>query len=799
MEEIPKWQKYLVKGTIIAIASGFLFIILLSFLIILGVVGYIPPFDELENPKTNLASEVISSDGVIIGKFYIENRTIANFDEISPNLINALLATEDIRFYKHSGIDFWALSRVFIKSLILQQDAGGGSTITQQLAKNLYRMREKIDKDKGIVKIGPLKMLITKLQEWLTAIALERRYTKQEILVMYLNTVSFGHNAFGINSASQIFFQKTPDKLNLEEAAILVGLLKAPTKYSPILNPQKCLERRNVVISQIEKYQNKLHKITGWKIQNEKYFDYLRKQPLKVNFSQQTHLHGLATYFREYLRMYLTAPKPEKNNYPSWNINQYYQDSIKWETDPLYGWCNKNKKPNGETYNIYTDGLKIYTTIDSRMQKYAEDAVTEHMGKGPEALQKIFFKHIKYYRRPPFSNALDEKEIKQILYNSMRRSTRWFTLKAEGLSEKEIEASFFKPQKMKIFSWDGYKDTVMTPFDSILYYKKFLRAGFVAIEPHTGHIKAYVGGIDYNFFKFDHVTGAARQVGSTFKPFVYTLAMMPGGYNPCTKVLNIPYSIDTWDQGKKVAWTPQYSESKFDDKPVTLKLALALSLNQISAWIIKQYSPESLVKLVRKMGITSPLEPVYALCLGAGEVKLMEMVSAYCTYPNYGIYTSPIMVTKIEDKYGNTIAQFSATKNQVIDEITAYKMIDLMRGVVQYGTGARLRYKYNIDADIAGKTGTTNDNSDGWFIGFTPTLVAGAWVGGEERSIRFESTALGQGASMALPIWAIFMKNVLNDPTLPYKSTDKFRIPEKIDYEPCDDSKIFYEENQLDF
>lgn len=778
--EQSKWTKRIVKIIWISFIAGISSFFLLILLISIGVVGYIPPFDELENPKTNLASELISSDGKVIGKYYIENRTIANFEEISPNLLNALIATEDARFYNHSGIDFQALSRVFFKSLVLQQDAGGGSTLSQQLAKNLYRMRERTNVAQSPKLIKPIKMLITKLQEWVTAVKLERNYTKNEILVMYLNTVAFGHNAYGINSASQIFFGKTPDKLNIEEAAILVGLLKAPTKYSPVLNPDNATRRRKTVISQIQKYQHKLKKLTGWQIKPDSYFDSLRSLPLKLNYQIQTHNEGIATYFREFLRTYISATKPEKKNYPQWNIQQYPIDSIRWIKDPLYGWCNKNKKPNGENYNIYLDGLKIYTTVNSVMQVYAENSVVEHLGKGKDALQYLFESQFKYMKHPPFSSQLTEKEVKEILYTSMKRTDRWISMRREGVSEKEIEKTFFKPVRMTIFSWKGYIDTTMTPMDSIIYTKKFLRAGFVSIEPQTGFVRAYVGGIDYNFFKYDHVSVALRQVGSTFKPFVYTLALMPGGYSPCSKVLNIPYSIDTWNNGKKIAWTPKFSPSDYDDQNITLKLALALSLNQISAWIIKQYGPEALLNLVRKMGIESPLDAVYALCVGAGEVKLLEMVSAYCTYANQGVHVSPIFVTKIEDKYGNVLATFTPTKEQVVDESTAFKVIDLMRGVCQFGTGARLRYKYSFTADIAGKTGTTNDNSDGWFIGITPNLVSGAWVGGEERSIRFLNGVYGQGASMALPIWALYMQKVFANPALPYKQSQSFKIPDKL-------------------
>ncbi len=800
-----KTTKIIVRIIWIGTLLGVFTIGLILTLISSGKLGYIPPFDELENPKTNLATEIYSSDGVILGKYYNENRTIVQFEDLSPNVVNALLATEDIRFYSHSGIDFRALSRVLVKSLLLGQSAGGGSTISQQLAKNLYRMREK-EIVHSRSKIGEkFSMVIQKFQEWVTAAKLERNYTKDEIMVMYLNTVTFGHNAYGIKSAANTFFGKSPDSLSIDQAAILVGLLKAPTKYSPILNPDNAFRRRNTVYAQIERYQRRLHRLTGWKIKPKSYFDSLEKLPIKVDYHKQSHNEGLATYFREFLRTYLTAHKPQRKNYPSWNYQKFIDDSTNWVRDPLYGWCNKNLKPNGEPYNIYRDGLNIYTTINSRMQRYAENAVAMHLGKGKEPLQVAFEKQMRYFRNPPFANNVSKKDVEKILKRSMLRSERWHVMRNEGVSEKKIKQSFFKPVKMTVFSWKGDIDTVMTPFDSIMYYKKFLRAGFVSIEPETGNVRAYVGGIDFNYFKFDHVMVSRRQVGSTFKPFVYTLAMMPGGYSPCYKVQNIPYTIQVWNNGKKKDYTPKFSKSRFDDQMISLKMGLALSLNQISAWVIKQYGPEAVIKVARSMGIESPLPVVYSLCVGAAEVKLEEMVSAYCTFANKGVHVSPIFVTKIEDRYGNVLASFTPTKNQAIDENTAYRVIELMRGVVQFGTSVRLRIKYKLTNDIAGKTGTTNDNSDGWFIGVTPHLVSGAWVGGEERSVRFASTALGQGANMALPIWALYMQQVYADPTLPYKKTDVFQKPAISDgvISNCDD---FHDEsdnnnstNNIDF
>ncbi len=778
-EQIKRFKKYN-KILWVLVAGPVIFILGLIFLISKGYIGYIPPFDELENPKSNLASEVYSTDDVILGKYYRENRTVVDFSELSPNIIAALIATEDVRFYKHSGIDFRALGRVMVKSILLGQSAGGGSTISQQLAKNLYRMREKL-KIKPKTIIGKVwRMVIMKLQEWVTAARLERNYTKDEILAMYLNTVSFGHNSYGVKSAAKTFFNTTPDSLKVEQAATLVGVLRAPTYYSPVLHPDRSIRRRNAVISQIEKYQDVVKNITDWKPLTHEQFDSLRALPLQLSYTVETHNRGLATYFREYLRLYLTAKEPNPQNFPSWDSVGYKRAQWLWKNDPLYGWCNKNTKPDGTHYDLYSDGLKIYTTIDSRMQLYAEEAVREHM----KELQKIFEDQIKNRPYPPFDPMLTKRDIKRILAQSMRRSTRWWTLKALGKSNDEIIKSFYKPVKMRVFSWNGYIDTVMRPIDSIIYYKKFLRAGFVSIEPQTGYIRAYVGGIDFNHFKYDHVMVARRQVGSTFKPFVYTLAMMPGQYSPCYKVPNVPVTITA--PGLDEPYTPKYSHSKFDGQEITLKTGLALSLNQISAWVIKQYGPQAVIEIARSMGIWSPLPEVYSLCVGSAEVTLGEMVGAYTTFANQGIHVDPIFVTRIEDKYGNTIATFQPRRNQAIDASTAWRMITMMRAVVNYGTSVRLRYKYGFKNDIAGKTGTTNDNSDGWFIGIVPHLVSGAWVGGEERSIRFTNMYYGQGASMALPIWAIYMKKIYDDPELSkvYSVQDSFRLPVNYDGVP---------------
>lgn len=744
-------------------------------------VGYIPPFEELENPKSNLASEIISGDGVILGKYYKENRTIIDFKDLSPNVVNALLATEDIRFYDHSGIDMMALLRVAKGLVTGNTSSGGGSTISQQLAKNLYNMRDHARPS------GVIGKIIMKLQEWVTAIRLERRYTKDEIMIMYLNTVAFGHNAYGIESASKIFFNKAPQDLKIEEASVLVGLLKAPTKYSPKKNPKTSKARRNTVLSQIEKYQDKLHDINGFVTMSDEEYEALKKQDIKLNYSEQSHNEGLATYFREYLRGVLTAEEPDRDNYADWQEELYKEDSTQWADNPLYGWCNKNTKPDGTPYNVYNDGLKIYVTINSKMQKYAEEAVAEHMGLGYtvngktyESLQSLFERVELKKKKSPFSWRLKKEQIDQIMIQSIKRSDRYrVAKKIKGLDSASIWREFKTPVEMSVFSWHGNIDTVMTPWDSILYYKRFLRAGFMSMDPMTGFVKAYVGGINYQNFKYDHVSMGRRQVGSSFKPFVYTMAMMHG-IAPCHKVPNIPVVIDMPGMNPPT-YTPKFSPSKLDGQMISLKTGLAMSLNQISAWVMKQFSPQNMVDICRKLGIQSPLEPVPSLCVGAAEVKVKEMVAAYCGFANKGMYTEPIFVTTIKDKNDNIIATFQPKRRQALDEVTAYKMIDMMEGVINYGTGNRLRRWFGLKNRIAGKTGTTNLNADGWFMGITPKLVSGAWVGGEERNIQFTNGNYGQGAQMALPIWGLYMYKIYQDKSLGFTGKETFEVPENYD------------------
>ena len=697
-----------------------IFIMLFIFMTISwGMWGFMPSFEELENPKSNLASEVYSADGVLLGTIHRDKRINVGYDELSPNIVNALLATEDIRFHSHSGVDTRSVFRVLIRNIIGgKRSAGGGSTITQQLAKNLFPRQEGLSYH---------QVAIIKLKEWVTAARLERRYTKEEIIAMYLNTVDFGSHAFGIKAASRTYFDTSPDSLKAEEAAVLVGMLKAPSWFHPVRNPERAFNRRQVVIYQMGRY--------GFLSQNQ--YDSIADIPLDMSrFSIQDHRAGLATYFREFLRAELT----------------------KWSRDRL--------KPDGTPYDIYTDGLKIHTTIDSRMQQHAEDAVHEHMAN---YLQPLFFDHWKGYPDAPYDEDLEPEDIERLMELSMRRSDRFLSMRRAGIPMDSIIESFHNPVRMRIFSWEGEIDTVLTPMDSIRYYKHFLNTGLMSVEPQTGFVRAYVGGINYRHFKYDHVTQGKRQVGSTFKPFLYTLAMQEGGFSPCTRVPNVPVSFDLHDG---TTWEPKNASSRREGEMVSLKWALANSVNYISAYLMKRYSPGAVIRLVRRMGITSHIDPVYAIALGTPDLSVFEMTGAMATYANKGVYTEPIFITRIEDQNGNLIESFAPNTNEAMSEETAYLMIELLKGVVESGTGIRLRFRYNMYYPIAGKTGTTQNNSDGWFIGITPTLATGVWVGAEDRATRFREISLGQGANMALPIWALFMQRVYDDSRLSFPTHD---------------------------
>lgn len=741
-----------------------LFVVFLFFAISKGWLGYLPAIDQLQNPINKYATELYSSDLKLIGSFSEsnDNRIRTDYSQISPNVIQALIATEDERFYEHSGIDGRALARVLVKRLLLfQKNAGGGSTITQQLAKLLYS--PKAD--------NLIQRALQKPIEWVISVQLESIYTKEEIITLYLNQFDFLYNAVGIKSASKVYFNTSPDRLKPEEAATLVGMCKNPSYYNPRRFPDRSRDRRNVVFDQMYKAD----------LLTRAEVDSLKNLPLELDFHRGDHKEGLATYFREYLRMTMTAKKPNRSNYASWQDQQYKEDNWQWENNPLYGFCVKNTKSDGSPYNIYTDGLKIYTTIDSRMQKYAEDAVYEHL----KGLQKTFFKEKKGRSYAPFSRHVSQDEIETSLNRAMRDSERYRRLKKAGASANEIKQSFATPVEMQLFSYEGTVDTIITPMDSIRYIKHFLRTGFMSMDPKNGHVKAYVGGPNYTHFQYDMATKGKRQVGSTIKPYLYTLAMEEGLW-PCDKVINQPITL-TDSNGRP--WSPRNSGRTRIGEEVTLRWALANSNNWISAYLMNMFTPEALVRLMHSFGIRSQLDPVISLGLGPADISVAEMVDAYTAFPNKGIRVDPMYVTRIEDSNGNVIASFTPQMHEIFSESTAYKMIYMLRSVVDGGTGGRIRSRHGLTMPMGGKTGTTNNNSDGWFMGFTPSLVSGVWVGGEDRSIHFDGIAEGQGASMALPIWGIYMKKVLSDPTLGYSATEQFDVPSSFNVnEGCEEN-----------
>ena len=718
-----------------------------------GWIGYVPPVEELENPNLKFATQIISDDGQLLGtwSYSKENRVYVGYNDLSPNLVHALVATEDVRFSEHSGIDARAFMRAVIKrGIFMQKHAGGGSTITQQLAKQFY----------SPVADNVMERLLQKPIEWVIAVKLERYYTKEEILTMYLNKFDFLNNAVGIKTAAKTYFSKDPKDLSIEEAATLIGMCKNPSLYNPRRFNERSRGRRNTVLDQMYK--------AGYLTKAER--DSLQALPLTLKFQPVDHKDGLATYFREYLRKIMTAKEPVRSKYRGWQQQQYYEDSLAWKTNPLYGWCAKNKKKDGTNYNIYTDGLKIYTTIDSRMQKYAEEAVYEHVAK---YLQPRFFKEKRGRKTAPYTNELTPEEVNTILERSVRQSDRYREMKAAGCSEEEIRKAFNTKHEMSVFSWEGEKDTIMTPLDSIRYYKHFLRAGFMSMDPITGYVKAYVGG----------------QVGSTIKPYLYTLAM-ENGFSPCDEVRNVEQTL--FDENGK-AWSPRNSSKSHYGEMVTLKWGLANSNNWISAYLMSKLNPYALVRLIHSFGVLNKdIQPTVSLCVGPCEISLGEMVSAYTAFANRGIRTAPLFVSRIEDNEGNVIATFTPQVEEVISESSAYKMLVMLRAVINEGTGGRVRRLYGIQADMGGKTGTTNRNSDGWFMGFTPSLVSGCWVGGEERDIHFDTMRDGQGASMALPVWGLYMQKVYADKSLGYSQDEHFDIPE--DFDPCKDKLTEIEE-----
>lgn len=726
-----------------------------------GKIGYMPPIEDLQNPINRYATQVYSADGRQLGTWSLsrENRVMVDYSDISPWLIKALVATEDIRFYEHSGIDFFALGRAIVKrGLMGQRNAGGGSTITQQLAKQLFTVE---------VAQTTTERALQKPIEWVIAVKLERNYTKDEIISMYLNYFDFLHNAVGIKTASNTYFSKEPSELSITESATLIGLCKNPSYYNPVRYGDRCLERRNVVLGQMLKAE--------YITQAE--YDSCSQVPLNLKFHVSDHKDGSATYFRDFLRRYMTAHRPIRENYPEWNYVKYFIDSINWEQDPLYGWCNKNTKRDGTNYNIYTDGLKVYTTIDSRMQQYAEQACYDHV---VGFLQPEFSRANQQKRNPPYSNTLSAADVQRILMRNVRQSERYRVLKEERLSDEAITQSFNTRTPMRVFTFNGEVDTVMTPMDSIRYYKSFLRTGFFSMVPQNGAVKAYVGGLDFQHFAYDMATDGRRQVGSTIKPLLYSLAM-ENGMTPCDEVPNVQETYIVAGN----PWTPRNGSRARYGEMVTLKWGLQQSNNWISAYLMMhRLTPEGFVELLHNYGIRNPeIHPSPALCLGPCEITVAEMVSAYSAFVNHGIRSAPMYVTRITDNEGNLLAEFKPRMNEVISGESADKMLYMLRAVVDGGTAGRLRHRYNITAPLGGKTGTTNSNSDAWFMGVSPKLVTGCWVGGDDRDIHFESMTYGQGASAALPIFALYMKSLYNDPTLNYSQTDQFDFPD--DFDPC--------------
>ena len=760
-------------------SMGLLFAMLL--LTSLGLFGRMPSFEELENPKSNLSTEIYSEEGKVLGTFFVQNRSYVQYDDLfpqdsslivrmqgrdMPTIVAALIATEDIRFHRHSGIDIPSLMRVGIKTIALQRSSqGGGSTITQQLAKNLFP-RDTV-RNRGKIARGS-KLVISKFKEWITAIKLEYNYTKEEIAAMYLNTVAFGSNAYGIKSAAHTFFGKNPNELNIQEAAVLVGVVNAPTRYSPVRNPESSLARRNTVIARLE--------AAGAITKAER--DSIVTLPIVLNYKPVSHNEGEATYFREMLRLVMSAKRPTRRQfYTEWDYEQAVKE---YDENPLYGWCHKNRKADGEPYNIYRDGLKIYTTINAAMQEYAEAALVEHMRKEVQPMMDAQVK-----RTGVLFQDVDNEEKEALINRAIRNSDRYRNMKRAGVGEKEIMASFTQKCRMKVFTFKGERDTLLSPRDSILHHKRIMRASFVAMDPHTGYVKAYVGGPNFRYFKYDMAKQGKRQIGSTVKPFIYTFAIDHLGLTPCTMVPNLPVTIET---SLGTAWSPKEAgKVEYDGVLHPLAWGLARSRNNYSAWIMKQAKqPEAVADFVHNMGIRSFIDPVYAMCLGTFESNVFEMVSAYSTFANEGVHNDPIFVTRIEDRQGNVISNFSNHSQDAISKQTAYTMLTMLKRVITGGTGGRMVWKYGFkDMDIAGKTGTSNENRDAWFMCITPKLVAGAWVGAEDQQIHLRSG--GEGSAMALPIVGEFLTKAYADPKLGLSREDRFVRPPMMPTYECPD------------
>ena len=745
-----KWTPKIIKGLWIAFLGGITTVIIIFGLISIGVIGYMPEIEDLQNPIDKYATQVISADGVILGTYSTDknNRLYSKYSDLPDHLVNALVATEDERFREHSGIDLYALSRAVIKrGLMGDASSGGASTITQQLSKQLYSPPAS----------NALSRVLQKPIEWVIAARLERFYTKEEIINLYFNQFDFLYNAVGIQSAAQIYFNKSPKDLKKEEAALLVGMCKNPALFNPVRRPEKTRERRNVVL-------NQMHRSNYITLAER---DSLKALPLKLDFNKVDHDEGLAPYFREYLRKIMTAKKPDKSKYPSWDATQYEIDSLNWETNPLYGWTNKNKKPDGSSYVLGKDGLKIYTTIDSRMQRYAEEAVVNQFA---DNLQARFDKEKNGRSYAPYSRRISNK-VDELLERAIKNTDRYRSHKAEGRSESEIAKIFRQPVEMKVFSWKGDVDTTMTPLDSVRYHKQFLRTGFVAMENKTGHVKAYVGNINYSYFKYDMVNLGRRQVGSTFKPFLYTLSMEEG-ITPCDEILHIERTFHD-ENGRE--WTPRNAGAKRVGEMVTVKWGLQNSSNWITADLMMKTSPYALAHLLRSFGVSGKITPVISMCLGTDDISVIEMAGGYTAFANHGIRSNPIYVDRIEDKSGMILNNFVPRQREVFSETAYARMLDMLRSVIDGGTGGRMRRNYDLKTvPMGGKTGTTQENADGWFMAFTPSLSTATWVGGEDRDIHFDNMRDGQGAEMALPICGMFLEKVYNDPKLKYTQTEQF-------------------------
>lgn len=740
--------------------APFALLFTLILLVMFNVFGKLPTFEELESPKSNIATDLIADDGTLLGQYFVHNRSFVDYNELSPNLVDALVSTEDSRFTSHSGIDFRSLLRVGVRTILLGERQGGGSTISQQLAKNLFPRQSSAGD--GKIK-RTFKLIIFKLKEWVTATRLEYNYTKEEIIVMYLNIVEYGSNSYGIKSAAQTFFNKLPSEVTVEEAAMLVGVVNAPSKYSPIRNPKNALSRRNTVIRRMG--TNKI--IT----KNET--DSICEIPINLIYNVASHNDGEATYFRSMIQKYMNANEPKRSNfYTKWDFNR---EKELWNSDPLYGWCKKNSKADGTPYNIYRDGLRIYTTLNPKMQQYAEEAMTEHLR---EVVQPNFDAEIKV-KNTIFSD-IEPEAIKEIIWHSIRNSRRYSKLPENERDEDSVLREFNKPVKMRVFSYSNPVgiDTLMTPYDSIIYHKSILRSSFVAMNPNNGEVKAYIGGNNFRYFKYDMVKQGKRQVGSTIKPFIYTFAIDHLGYNPCSPVPNSPVTISGWTP-KEAGVTPP----KQDGEIRPLWWGLAKSRNNFSAWITRQSNYKAMADLMYKLGMKSYIAPVPSMCLGPSDITLYEMVGAYNTFVNRGIHTRPSFVTHIEDRHGNVISSFTSPSNDAISESSAYSILSILQKVTTVGgTGASLRWAPGLRGEMGGKTGTTNDGSDGWFIGVAPKLVAGVWVGGENPSIHPEKDS--EGSRLALPIFAKFMRKVHADKSLGITPRDKFRRP--VGYQTLD-------------